>query len=118
MRPALADRRGHPAAVDRWAARGAAAALEGAAGAGTAVALTVAGVRRRLGRTGLLRPDEQQSWLAALELVLPTVRGRDAVRRLQRIITQPGGAERALAAAQAVEDVWEQLRPVTTRAAS
>src|SRR5205814_655274 len=27
MRPALADRRGHPAAVDRWAARGAAAAL-------------------------------------------------------------------------------------------
>ena len=95
-----------------------AAGLEGAAGADTAVALTVAGLRRRLGRTGLLRPDEQQSWLAALELALPTVRGRDAVRRLQRIITQPGGAERALAAAQAVEDVWEQLRPVTTRAAS
>jgi len=40
------------------------------------------------------------------------------VRRLQRIITQPGGPERALAAAQAVEDVWEQLRPPTTRAAS
>ncbi len=95
-----------------------AAGLEGAAGADTAVALTVAGLRRRLGRTGLLRPDEQQSWLAALELALPTVRGRDAVRRLQRILTQPGGAERALAAAQAVEDVWEQLRPVTTRAAS
>jgi len=95
-----------------------AAGLEGAAGADTAVALTVAGLRRRLGRTGLLRPDEQQSWLAALELALPTVRGRDAVRRLQQIITQPGGAERALAAAQAAEDVWEQLRPVTTRAAS
>jgi len=95
-----------------------AAGLEGAAGADTAVALTVSGLRRRLGRTGLLRPDEQQSWLAALELALPTVRGRDAVRRLQRIITQPGGAERALAAAQAAEDVWEQLRPVTTRAAS
>src|SRR5439155_1315598 len=78
-----------------------AAGLEGAAGADTAVALTVSGLRRRLGRTGLLRPDEQQSWLAALELALPTVRGRDAVRRLQQIITQPGGAERALAAAQA-----------------
>ena len=78
----------------------------------------MAGLRRRLGRTGLLRPDEQQSWLAALELALPTVRGRDAVRRLQRILTQPGGAERALAAAQAAEDVWEELRPATTRAAS
>src|SRR5213594_408440 len=95
-----------------------AAGLESAAGVDTAVALTVSGLRRRLGRTGLLRPDAQQSWLAALELALPTVRGRDAVRRLQQIITQPGGAERALAAAQAAEDVWEQLRPVTTRAAS
>src|SRR5207244_12779441 len=81
-------------------------------------ALTVSGLRRRLGRTGLLRADEQRSWLAALELALPTAAGRDAVRRLQRIITQPGGPERALAAAQAVEDVWEQLRPPTTRAAS
>ncbi len=95
-----------------------AAGLEGAAGVDTAVALTVSGLRRRLGRTGLLRADEQRSWLAALELALPTAAGRDAVRRLQRIITQPGGPERALAAAQAVEDVWEQLRPPTTRAAS
>jgi len=95
-----------------------AAGLEGAAGVDTAVALTVSGLRRRLGRTGLLRPDEQRSWLAALELALPTAAGRDAVRQLQRIITQPGGPERALAAAQAVEDVWEQLRPPTTRAAS
>ncbi|MGH7547062.1 MAG: hypothetical protein ACREMM_02655, partial [Gemmatimonadales bacterium] len=60
----------------------------------------------------------QGSWLAALELALPTRRGRDAVRRLQRIVSQPGGPERALAAAQAVEDVWEELRPQTTRAAS
>src|SRR5438309_1402650 len=85
---------------------------------GGSVTLTVSGLRRRLGRTGLLRPDDQRSWLAALELALPTARGRDAVRRLQRIITQPGGAERALAAAQAAEDVWEELRPATTRAPS
>ncbi len=95
-----------------------AAGLESAAGVDTAVALTVSGLRRRLGRTGLLRPDEQRSWLAALELALPSAAGRDAVRRLQRLITQPGGPERALAAAQAAEDVWEQLRPPTTRAAS
>ena len=95
-----------------------AAGLESAAGVDTAVALTVSGLRRRLGRTGALRPDEQRSWLAALELALPSAAGRDAVRRLQRLITQPGGPERALAAAQAAEDVWEELRPPTPRAAS
>ena len=95
-----------------------AAGLEGAADVDTAVALTVSGLRRRLGRAGVMRPDEQRSWLAALELALPTAVGRDAVRRLQRIINQPGGPERALAAAQAVEDVWQELRPLVTRAAS
>jgi hypothetical protein len=95
-----------------------AAGLEGAVGVETAVDLIVAGLRRRLGRTGLLHGDEQRAWLAALELALPTAAGRDAVRRLQGIVTQPGGPERALAAAQAAEDVWEELRPPTTRAAS
>jgi hypothetical protein len=95
-----------------------AAGLEGAGGVDTAVALTVSGLRRRLGRAGLMRADEQRSWLAALELALPTAAGRDAVGRLQRIIHEPGGPERALAAAQAVEDVWEQLRPQRMRAVS
>jgi uncharacterized protein DUF4350 len=95
-----------------------AAGLEGAAGVDTSIGLTVAGLRRRLGRAGVMRLDEQRSWLAALELALPTAAGRNAVRRLQRIITEPGGPERALAAAQAVEDVWEELRPQRTRAAS
>ncbi len=90
-----------------------AAGLEGATGGGvdTSIGLTVAGLRRRLGRAGVMRPDEQRSWLAALELALPTAAGRNAVRRLQRVINEPGGPERALAAAQAVEDVWEELRP-------
>lgn len=95
-----------------------AAGLEGAGGVDTAVALTVSGLRRRLGRSGIMPPEEQRSWLAALELALPTAAGRDAVRRLQRVISEPGGPERALAAAQAVEDVWEELRPQPTRAAS
>ncbi len=97
---------------------GLAAGLEGAAGVDTSIELTVSGLRRRLGRAGVMRPDERRSWLAALELALPTPRGRDAARRLQRTISEPGGPERALAAAQAVEDVWEELRPRTTRAAS
>ena len=93
-----------------------AAGLEGAGGVDTAVALTVTGLRRRLGRIGLLSPGAERAWLAALELALPTPTGRNAVRRLQRTINQPGGPERALAAAQAVEDVWEELRQRTTRA--
>jgi hypothetical protein len=93
-----------------------AAGLEGAGGVDTAVSLTVSGLRRRLGRVGVLPAGAERAWLAALELALPTPRGRNAVRRLQRTINQPGGPERALAAAQAVEDVWEELRPRTTRA--
>ena len=92
-----------------------AAGLEGAAGAGTAVALTVAGLRRRLHRTGRRPADDDRRWLAALELSLPTPRGRAAARRLWHITSDPGGGERVLAAAQAVEDVWEELRPRTTR---
>ena len=95
-----------------------AAGLEGAAGVDTSVALMVSSLRRRLGRAGVLAAGEQRSWLAALELALPTAAGRNAVRRLQRILNQPGGPERALGAAQAVEDVWKELRPPTTRAGS
>ncbi len=93
-----------------------AAGLEGAGGVDTVVGLTVSGLRRRLGRVGLLPAGAERAWLAALELALPTPTGRNAVRRLQRTINEPGGPERALAAAQAVEDVWEELRPRTTRA--
>ena len=50
-------------------------------------------------------------WLRTLELVLPGARGRAAARRLQDAMGKPGGAERVLAAAQAVEDVWQELHP-------
>lgn len=95
-----------------------AAGLEGANGVDTAVSLTVSSLRRRLGRAAGWAPGEQRAWLAALELALPTVAGRNAVRRLQDVVNQPGGAERALAAAQAVEDVWLELRPEKTPVAS
>ncbi len=97
-----------------------AAGLDGAAGADTAVRLTVRGLRRRLSRTGRegAPAGGEQQWLAALELALPTARGREAVRRLERYVGEPGGVERVLAAAQSVEDVWEELRPRTTRDAS
>jgi len=95
-----------------------AAGLEGASGVDAAVALTVSGLRRRLSRTGQPPRGDPKQWLAALELALPGVRGRRAARRLQDTLTKPGGPERVLAAAQAVEDVWEELRPRATPAAS
>src|SRR5947208_1938456 len=84
--------------------------LEGAAGVDAAVQLPVAGLRGRLSRRGRERtpPGGERQWLAAVELGLPTPRGRAAVRRLERSVSEPGGVERVLAAAQAVEDVWEE----------
>jgi hypothetical protein len=95
-----------------------AAGLEGASGVDAAVALTVSGLRRRLSRTGQPQRGDPTQWLAALELALPGVSGRRAARRLQETLTKPGGSERVLAAAQAVEDVWEELRPRETPAES
>ncbi|HEY6807649.1 MAG TPA: hypothetical protein VI160_02585, partial [Gemmatimonadales bacterium] len=92
-----------------------AAGLEGAGGTETAVALTLAGLRRRLSRTGRAPRGDARQWLASLELVLSTARGRAAARRLAALTHQPGGPERVLAAANSVEDVWEELRPRTTR---
>lgn len=95
-----------------------AAGLEGAGGTDTAVALTLAGLRRRLSRTGRAPRGDARQWLATLELVLSTARGRAAARQLAALTHQPGGPERVLAAANSVEDVWEELRPRTTRDAS
>src|SRR5690348_3495575 len=95
-----------------------AAGLESAAGVETALSLIVSGLRRRVARAGDRPRGDPGQWLAALELALPGARGRDAARRLRRVLTQPGGAERVLAAANAVEDVWQELRPRTTPAAS
>jgi hypothetical protein len=95
-----------------------AAGLEGAGGVDTAVQLTVAGLRRRLTPAGRGIAGGERQWLATLELGVATPRGRDAVRRLERsmnAISEPGGTERLLVASQAVEDVWEELRPRTTR---
>jgi len=88
-----------------------AAGLEGAAGADTAVLLMISGLRRRLSRTGQMVQGDLGQWLRTLELVLPGARGRAAARRLQDTLAKPGGPERVLAAAQAVEDVWQALHP-------
>jgi hypothetical protein len=95
-----------------------AAGLEGAHGADVAVRLVVSGLRRRLARLGAASSGDDQAWLAALERASATSAGRQSVRRLERCVREPGGDERVLAAAQAVEDVWEELHPPTTHARS
>src|SRR5882672_3944145 len=91
-----------------------AAGLESAADSAPAVQRIVAGLRRRLSRAGQVGGTDLRAWLETLELVTTSPRGRSAVRRLRHLITQRGG-EHALDAAQAVEDVWEELRPRKTR---
>jgi len=97
------------------------AGLESAADADTAVRRLALGLRRRLSRAGHLADGNVAPWVEGLELAMRGPEGRAAVRRLHQLLTvrdredRPG---RVLHAAQAVEDVWEELRPRTTRSAS
>jgi hypothetical protein len=95
------------------------AGLESAADVDTAVQRLVLGLRRRLSRAGQLGNGNLVPWLESLELAMRRPTGRGAVRRLQHLlIARDRDEQRVLLAAQAVEDVWEELRPRTTRNAS
>ncbi|HUC41524.1 MAG TPA: hypothetical protein VMR92_11850, partial [Gemmatimonadales bacterium] len=90
------------------------AGLESADDGDTAVRRLVLGLRRRLSRAAPARDERASPWLEGLELATRGTKGRAAVRRLQYLLTaRDPGAEsaRVLSAAQAVEDVWEELRP-------
>jgi hypothetical protein len=94
------------------------AGLESAGATETAVQRLAAGLRRRLSRTGSIHTNERQmpSWLETLELAMRDPKGRAAVKRLRRLVNERnGGDAQVLAAAQTVEDVWEQLHPPTAR---
>jgi len=92
------------------------AGLESAAAADTAVQRLALGLRRRLSRTGHLGSGDVVPWLESLELAMRGPAGRGAVRRLHHLlIARDRDEQRVLLAAQAVEDVWEELRPRTTR---
>jgi uncharacterized protein DUF4350 len=90
------------------------AGLESAQDEGTAVRRLVAGLQRRL---SVSRGGDTETWLEALELAMRRPEGRAAVRRLRHLIRERSGTDGSLvlATAQAVEDVWEELRPRTTR---
>jgi hypothetical protein len=92
--------------------------LESAGATDTAVMRLLAGLRRRLSRTGTVAADNTQVpfWLETLELAMLNPRGRAAVKRLRHLMNErTGGDARVLATAQTVEDVWEELHPRATR---
>ncbi len=74
------------------------------------------GLRRRLSRAGgTLRRGggNLDAWLGSLALATERPEARRAVEQLRRLVREPGGHADVLAAALAVEDVWEALRPST-----
>ena len=91
--------------------RALATALAAARGHETAVRLMVQGLRRRLSRAGRAVPADLDRWLAGLAPSLRTERGRQALATLTAIHHRPPSSEGVLEAANAVETLWEELKP-------
>ncbi len=90
--------------------RALATALSAARGHDVAIAAMIRGLRRRLNPTVRTR-GEVRPWLAQLAANVRTPRAQNAVQSLEQL-TRPGQpATSVLTAANAVEDVWEELSP-------
>jgi len=91
--------------------RALATALAAAKGHDVAIAAVVQGLRRRLMPAGQRGRTDWRAWVERLALNVRTRRARDAAATLQSL-TRPGQPpDGVLRAANAVEDVWEELRP-------
>jgi hypothetical protein len=91
--------------------RALATALAAARGHETAVRLMVQGLRRRLSRAGRAVPADHDRWLAGLAPSLRTERGRQALATLTAVHHRPPSSEGVLEAANAVETLWDELKP-------
>lgn len=91
--------------------RALATALAAARGHETAVRLMVQGLRRRLSRAGRADPADLDRWLAGLGPSLRTERGRQALGTLTAIHRRPPSSTGVLEAANAVETLWDELKP-------
>lgn len=106
-RPVLERRRRSPLEH----VRALATALAAARGHDVAIGSIVEGLRRRLLPAGQRRRGDARQWLEHLAERLRTPRARAAAGAL-RTLTRPGQSPAGvLRAANAVEDVWEELRP-------
>lgn len=91
--------------------RALATALAAARGHDVAVRLIVQGLRRRLSRAGRGGRDAPTVWLEAIAPAVRTSRGRNALERLTTIASRPAAADEVREAADAVETLWEELKP-------
>jgi hypothetical protein len=91
--------------------RALATALAAARGHDVAVRLTIQGLRRRLSRGGRPPPADLDTWLEGLGPSVRTPRGREALDSLTAMTRRPPDADSVLLAANAVENLWEELKP-------
>jgi hypothetical protein len=91
--------------------RALATALAAARGHDVAVRLMVQGLRRRLSRGGRAPGTDLESWLDGLAPSVRSPRGRDALEALKAALGTPPDAASVLAAGNAVETLWEELKP-------
>jgi hypothetical protein len=91
--------------------RALAAALAAAHGHDVAVRLMVQGLRRRLSRAGSPSAGDLTVWLENLASSLRTARGREALTSLMELHRRQPSAAGVLEAANAVDVLWEELKP-------
>jgi uncharacterized protein DUF4350 len=91
--------------------RALATALAAASGHDVAVRLIVQGLRRRLSHAGRPTRGEATAWLAGLTPAVRTPRGQAALETLTAITRHPASADDVLTAANAVETLWEEVKP-------
>jgi hypothetical protein len=91
--------------------RALATALAAARGHDVAIRLMVQGLRRRLSRTGRGTAGRPEAWLDGLSSSLRSERGRTALAELTTLTRRQPTAEEVLVAANAVETLWEELKP-------
>jgi hypothetical protein len=91
--------------------RALATALAAARGHDVAVGLMVQGLRRRLSGPGKPTRSDVNSWLEQLGPSIRSPRGRDALVRLTTLTHGQADSEGVLQAADAVETLWEELKP-------
>jgi hypothetical protein len=90
-------------------------ALAGALGAArgweTAIGAMVRGLQRRLSPSRRAARGDWRGWLVAVDAGTLRSPAREAAQRLRRLSQSPADEQSVMAAANAVEDLWEELRP-------
>jgi hypothetical protein len=71
----------------------------------------VQGLRRRLSRAGRPAAGDLDRWLGGLAPSLRTERGRQALATLTAVHRRPPSGAGVLEAANAVETLWDELKP-------